>query len=131
MRNRTVCPTAYGQDDRKIPFSKQRRQYCREELRRTCFQIPFLRPHRRMVKTYHPEQKPGDCLKVAAEKPPRVECQRKMEKVCFSQLELVDDREHLRLKNCSLTFRKGRSSCQMVKFEVPKTLCKQRPLPFH
>lgn len=88
-------------------------------------QVPFLRRDEKVIKTFHPEEKKGDCLQVKA-KLPRIQCGEKRKEICFPALELVE--ENLTLRNCR--FNKRNEVCQDVKFDVPKTLCKNRPRPF-
>ena len=76
-----------------------------------------------------------NCLNISSEeaeqKIPFVKCREDSEEFCFEAIKMeVGIQEvnqcHIEFKKDDTSFRK----CKEVKFQVPKTLCKDRPKPF-
>ncbi len=97
--------------------------------------MPIARPEKTYVRLTTPRSV-SNCSTLTTEVP-RVVCQpvEEEESFCYGTLELEEGEQEV--ERCEVSFRREGEKdrevnkvCQEVAFEVPKTVCKERPKPF-
>lgn len=72
-------------------------------------------------------QSSKDCLSGMIRRP-KIECTEEMKEVCSETIEIKE--EEVEMEVCDVKLEKKGQLCKTVEFDVPKTVCKERPKPY-
>ena len=72
-------------------------------------------------------QSKKECLSAVIRRP-KIECTEETKEVCSETIEIEED--VLELQVCEIDLEKEANNCENVEFNVPKTVCKERPKPY-